>query len=80
MKDIVIVSCYPNTEYKEYLLDECVKQLKLLNKDVLIATHYPIPDYIIKKVNFLQISKSRLFKMMISKSGKMIQVMLSIEI
>ena len=52
MKDIVIVSCYPNTEYKEYLLDECVKQLKLLNKDVLIATHYPIPDYIIKKVNY----------------------------
>lgn len=52
MKDIVIVSCYPNTDYKEQLLDECVSKLKLLNKDVLIATHYPIPSYIVEKVDY----------------------------
>lgn len=52
MKDIVIVSCYPNSEYKEQLLYECVSKLKLLNKDVLIATHYPIPTYIIEKVDY----------------------------
>lgn len=52
MKEIVIVSCYPNTEYKERLLNECVSKLKSLNKDVLIATHYPVPDYIVKKVNY----------------------------
>jgi len=52
MKEIVIVSCYPNTEYKERLLNECVGKLKSLNKDVLIATHYPVPDYIVKKVNY----------------------------
>ena len=52
MKEIVILSCYPNTDYKENLLNDCVKKLKSLNKDVLIATHYPIPDYIVKKVNY----------------------------
>jgi hypothetical protein len=52
MKEIVIVSCYPNTNYKERLLDECVSKLKSLNKDVLIATHYPVPEYIVKKVNY----------------------------
>lgn len=52
MKEIVIVSCYPNTEYKERLLNECVSKLKSLNKDVLIATHYPVPDYIVKKANY----------------------------
>ena len=52
MKEIVIVSCYPNTEYKERLLNECVSKLRSLNKDVLIATHYPVPDYIVEKVNY----------------------------
>jgi len=52
MKEIVIVSCYPNTEYKERLLNECVSKLKSLNKDVLIATHYPVPDYIVKNANY----------------------------
>jgi hypothetical protein len=52
MKEIVIVSCYPNTEYKERLLNECVSKLKSLNKEVLIATHYPVPDYIVKKAEY----------------------------
>lgn len=52
MKEIVIVSCYADTEYKERLLNECIVKLKLLNKDILIATHHPVPDYIVKKVNY----------------------------
>jgi len=52
MKEIVIVSCYPNTEYKERLLNECISKLKSLNKEVLIATHYPVPDYIVKKAEY----------------------------
>lgn len=52
MKEIYIISCYPDTEYKERLLNECVSKLKSLNKDILIATHYPVPDYIIKKSNY----------------------------
>jgi hypothetical protein len=52
MKEIVIVSCYPNSEYKEHLLNECVSKLKSLNKEVLIATHYPVPDYIVKKADY----------------------------
>lgn len=52
MKEIIILSCYPNTEYKEYLLNDCVTKLKSLNKEILIATHYPVPDYIVKKVNY----------------------------
>lgn len=52
MKDIVIVSCYTNTEYKEFLLNECIKKLKSIGKTTLIASHYPVPDYIVKKSDY----------------------------
>lgn len=50
--DIFIISTYPNTEIKEQLLNDTVKKLKSLGQTVLIASHYPVPDYIIKKADY----------------------------
>jgi hypothetical protein len=52
MKEIVIISCWPSTEYRENLLVKIIKQLKQLNKEILIASHYPVPDYIANQVDY----------------------------
>jgi FkbM family methyltransferase len=51
-KEIFILSTYPDMEGKEKLLNDTVKKLKSLGKDVLIASHYPVPDYIVKKADY----------------------------
>jgi hypothetical protein len=52
IKDIFILSCYPNVYEKERLLNETVDKLKQLNKTVLIASHFPVPQYIVKKCDY----------------------------
>ena len=52
LKEIFIISCFPNTKEKEHLLNQTVSLLKELGKDVLLASHYPIPQYIVEKANF----------------------------
>lgn len=52
MKEIVIVSTYPNTKDKEKLLNDTVKKFKSVGKDVLITSHYPVPDYIVEKADY----------------------------
>lgn len=52
MKKIIIISSYASTPEKEKTLNECID--KVLNKgyDVMLTSHYPVPDYIQKKVNY----------------------------
>lgn len=52
IKEIFILSCYPNVPEKERLLLETVEKLKSLNKTVLIASHFPISDFIVKKCDY----------------------------
>ena len=52
INEIFILSCYPNVPDKERLLNETVDKLKSLNKTVLITSHFPIPQYIVKKCNY----------------------------
>jgi hypothetical protein len=52
MKEIVILSCWPSTEDRENQLLNLIKQFKKLNKEILIASHYPIPDYIVSQVDY----------------------------
>jgi hypothetical protein len=52
MKEIVIISCWPNNEYREKLLVNLIQKLKKLNKEILIASHYVVPDYIVKMVDY----------------------------
>ncbi len=57
-KDIVIISCWPSTEYREKLLIRVINQLKLLNKEILITSHYLVPDYITKLVDYFIYDKT----------------------
>jgi hypothetical protein len=52
MKEIVIISCWPSTEYREEALITIIKQLKKLNKEILIASHYVVPDHIVNMVDY----------------------------
>lgn len=52
INEIFVLSCYPNVPDKERLLNETVDKLKSLNKTVLIASHFPIPQYIVKKCDY----------------------------
>jgi hypothetical protein len=52
MKEIVILSCWTSTEYREKTLVDLIKQLKKLNKEILIASHYLVPDYIVNMVDY----------------------------
>jgi glycosyltransferase involved in cell wall biosynthesis len=59
--DITIVSTYPNNKLKEKLLVDTVAKLKSLDKTVLIASHYPVPDYIVKKADYYLYDANNLF-------------------
>jgi hypothetical protein len=52
MKEIVILSCWTSTEYREKALITIINQLKKLNKEILIASHYVVPDYIVNMVDY----------------------------
>lgn len=52
MKEIVIISAWPDTEIKENLLINCIKHFKKLQKDILLISHYPISEYIVKEVTY----------------------------
>lgn len=52
MKEIVIISCWPSNEYREKTLIDLIQKLKELNKEILIASHHVIPDYITNMVDY----------------------------
>lgn len=52
VNEIFIVSCYPNVEEKERLLNDTIIKLKKLNKTVLITSHFPVPQYIVQKADY----------------------------
>jgi hypothetical protein len=52
MKKLIIISNYPNNQQKENILSECIDKFKVLDFDILIVSHYPIPQYIQNKVNY----------------------------
>ncbi len=52
IKEIFIVSAYPDVEGKEELLNDAVTKLKSIGKTVMIASHYAIPNYIVEKVDY----------------------------
>jgi hypothetical protein len=52
MKKLIIISSYPDNKQKEDILSECVDKFKVLNFDILLVSHHPIPTYIQHKVNY----------------------------
>jgi hypothetical protein len=60
MKKLIIISTYPNNEQKEHILSECIDKFKVLEFDILIVSHYPIPVYIQNKVNYCLIDNQNI--------------------
>lgn len=52
MKKIIIIGAYPSTEYTEKLLFDCIGSLENKGYDLMIVSHYPVPQYIQEKVNY----------------------------
>ena len=52
MKKIIIISSYATTPEKEKTLNECIDKVSHKEYDVMLTSHYPVPDYIQKKVNY----------------------------
>jgi hypothetical protein len=51
-KEIYIISCFPNTKMKEKYLNDTVTKLKSIGKEILLASHYPVPQHIVEKVDY----------------------------
>jgi hypothetical protein len=52
MKEIFILSCWPDNKHKEEQLLTLIAKLKKLGKEILIASHYPVPNFIINQVDY----------------------------
>jgi hypothetical protein len=53
MKNIIIIGTYPNDSYKLDMLNDCINRVKPLGYDIMIVSHYPIPEEIQSKVNYV---------------------------
>jgi hypothetical protein len=52
MKKVIIISSYATTPEKEETLINCIDKVSNRGYDVILTSHYPVPDYIQKKVNY----------------------------
>lgn len=53
MKRLITIGTYANTKDKEDMLSECIDRLSNIGYDLMIVSHYPVPEYIQKKVDFV---------------------------
>ena len=60
MKKLIIISAYPENQQKEDILSKCIDNLKVLEFDILIVSHYPIPLHIQSKVNYCLIDNENI--------------------
>ena len=52
MRKIIIISSYATTSEKEKTLNDCIDKVSNKGYDIMLTSHYPVPDYIQKKVNY----------------------------
>ena len=52
MRKIIIISSYASTPEKEKTLNDCIERVSNKGYDVMLTSHYPVPDYIQEKVNY----------------------------
>ena len=60
MKKLIIISAYPENQQKEDILSMCIDNLKVLEFDILIVSHHPIPSHIQSKVNYCLIDNENI--------------------
>ncbi len=52
MKKIIIISSYSDIPEKEKTLVDCINSVSGKGYDIMITSHYPVPDYIQRMVNY----------------------------
>ncbi len=52
MKKIIIIGTYPHDDYNEKILSDCIDSVTGFGFDIMITSHYPLPQYIQEKVNY----------------------------
>ena len=52
MKKIIVIGSFPSTEYSEQMLSECIDKVSNIGYDIMLVSHYPVPDYIQRKVDY----------------------------
>jgi hypothetical protein len=59
-KDIIIIGAYPNRSHKLEMLRECIEKVKPLGYDIMVVSHYPIPEDIQREVDYVIYDKENL--------------------
>jgi len=52
MKKLIVIGTYPATLEREKVLLECINRLSNIGYDLMVVSHYPVPNYIQEKVNY----------------------------
>lgn len=63
MKSIVFITAYAPTKEKQELLFNCIKSVKALNMDIVVASHASIPEYILREVDYFIYDKDNRFNL-----------------
>ena len=61
MKKLFIINTYPKTQKQKQILKDCIKSLELINWDILIVSHSPIPIDVQEMVSYCIYDKNNLF-------------------
>jgi hypothetical protein len=69
--EIVVITAYPDTEQKMGYLNELIDNVTSFGYDIMISTHYPIPDTVKNKVtyNVVDCTDNLLYKEEYEKHG-----------
>lgn len=70
-KEIVVITAYPDTEQKEKYLNELIDNVTSFGYDIMISSHYNIPEYIKSKVKYcvLDLTDNLLYRKDYSEFG-----------
>jgi hypothetical protein len=57
MKKIIIIGTHPNEPHKVAMLGRCIDHVRPLGYDIMVVSHYPIPEEIQSKVDYFMYDK-----------------------
>jgi autotransporter strand-loop-strand O-heptosyltransferase len=56
--DIFVIDTYPNTEEKLQFLKDSIERTKKVGKPIALVTHYPLPEDVLKSVDYVIYDKN----------------------